>query len=504
MSGRLSAVLSRRPRGIAFLLGAAVAAGQAPLGAWWVALPALSLLIGIVSRIQTRAQRLWLGFAAGAGYGATALFWIVEPFFVDPWRHGWMAPFALALMAAGMGVFWAFVALVGETGRTPQQRAAALAVGLGLSDLARSYVLTGFPWALIGHVWADAPVLQAAGWVGPVGLSLGTALVAALPWVVAPWRRSMAGATGLAVLGLCGLWFWGARQEARQPDKAVPPVTVRLVQPNAAQHLKWRDDMWRFFLDRQMELTSAPAAGRLDLVIWPETAVPFLLEDSSDFLRELAHASRGVPVLFGIQRTEGLRYFNSLAAIDGTGTVTQVYDKWHLVPFGEYLPLGDTLSGLGISAFAAQAGNGYSAGPGARVLDLGPLGRVLPLICYEAIFPQDIRAAGERPGWLLQITNDSWFGDLSGPYQHLAQARFRAVEQGLPLVRVANTGVSAVIDPLGRITARIDLNEEGFLDAEIPAARPATFYSRHGEFPVLAFIVVALATIGLAGRIRSG
>jgi apolipoprotein N-acyltransferase len=500
----VQAASGRRPRATAFLLGAAVAAGQAPLGAWWLALPALSLLVGLVSRGNLRARRLWLGFAGGAGYGAAALFWIVEPFLVDPWTHGWMAPFALALMAAGMGAFWAIAALAGELGRGPSQRAAALALGLGLSDLLRSYVLTGFPWALLGHIWSGTPLLLAASWTGPVGLSLATAAAAALPWAVIPRTRLRALVAVPAVLAIAAVWIWGAARLAQPSTGTGPLVTVRLVQPNAAQHLKWRDDMWRLFLDRQMDLTAAPAAARPDLVVWPETAVPFLLEDSGDFLRELSRVSGGVPVVFGIQRTEGPRYFNSLAAIDGAGKVTQVYDKWHLVPFGEYLPLGDALARFGISAFAAQAGNGYSAGPGARVLDLGPAGRVLPLICYEAIFPQDIRAAGERPGWLLQITNDSWFGDLTGPFQHLAQARFRAVEQGLPLVRVANTGVSAVIDPLGRLTAEIGLNEEGFLDAAIPAAHAATFYSRHGEFPVLAVIVVALATIGLAGRIRSG
>ncbi|MDZ4096473.1 MAG: apolipoprotein N-acyltransferase, partial [Paracoccaceae bacterium] len=198
---------------------------------------------------------------------------------------------------------------------------------------------------------------------------------------------------------------------------------------------------------------------------------------------------------------DGMRGYNSMAVIGAGGATMALYDKHHLVPFGEYMPFGDLAADVfGLKAFAAQTGNGYSAGPRAAVLDLGPrLGRVLPLICYEAVFPQDLRAAPTRADWILQITNDAWFGTLTGPYQHLAQARLRAIEQGLPLVRVANTGVSAVIDARGRIVAQIPLGQAAYLDAALPGALTAPPYARWGEGPVL----LMLAAFALALLTRS-
>jgi apolipoprotein N-acyltransferase len=211
-------------------------------------------------------------------------------------------------------------------------------------------------------------------------------------------------------------------------------------------------------------------------------------------------------VAFGIQRVDGNRGYNTLAVVDQTGRLTQLYDKHHLVPFGEYIPFGDIAYDLfGITAFAAQQGAGYSAGPGAAVLDLGPkLGRILPLICYEAVFPQDLRAAPIRADWILHITNDAWFGTLTGPWQHLAQARLRAIEQGLPLLRAANTGVSAVIDARGRVVAKIPLGRAAFIDAALPPPLPPTLYARHGDLPlVLLLLGTVLALVSLRPRRRA-
>ena len=211
----------------------------------------------------------------------------------------------------------------------------------------------------------------------------------------------------------------------------------------------------------------------------------------------IAAAAGGAPVALGLQRVVGEQAWNSLTVITTDGAETARYDKAHLVPFGEYIPAGDLAYRLfGLRAFASQAGAGYTAGPGAVVLDLGPrLGSVLPLICYEAVFPQDIRTAASRPGWLLQITNDAWFGTLTGPFQHAALARLRAVEFGLPLVRAANTGVTAVYDARGRVVATLPFGTEGALDAVLPGALPATPYARLGEVPVLLLLA---GLLGLA------
>lgn len=480
-----------RRLGAMALLGAGVAAGQAPFGLWWLSLPALAVLTGAVAAEERRAERLWLAWAAGTGYFALSLFWIVEPFLVEPEIHGWMAPFALFFMCTGMALFWGLAGWAAGLGRSRAGRAAGFALGLALGDLLRGYVLTGFPWALLGHVWIDTPVAQVAALIGPVGLSLMTTLAAALPAL----GRDRAGqvrasAVALAALGL--VWVAGDARLSAESPAPERPVRVRLVQPNAEQSLKWQGEMWRVFLERQMTQTAEPAAAPLDLIIWPETAVPYLLEDSSALFRQMAAASGGVPIVTGIQRAEGSRYFNSLVAIDGAGEVVALHDKAHLVPFGEYIPFGDLLVPFGIRAFAAQEGFGYTPGGGLRTLDLGRAGHVLPLICYEAIFPQDLNRAEGRADWILQITNDGWFGDVSGPYQHLAQTRLRAIEQGLPVVRVANTGVSGVIDAAGRVVATIPLNREGTLDIAVPPARPRPLYARTGDGPVAILILAGL------------
>lgn len=487
-----------RQLALAAALGAAIATGQAPLGLWPVALVALAVLTMRIAAEAQPARAIWLGWIAGAGHFAAALFWIVEPFLVEPWRHGWMAPFALLLMAFGMALFWALAAGVAGAvgGASPGRRAIALAVALAGADLLRGYAFTGFPWALIGHVWVGTPLMQAAAFTGPVGLTLITTLAAALP-AMAQGLRGRAGLAALSAVALALIWGAGIARLASPDPAPARDIRVRLIQPNAAQALKWRDDMWRMFLDRQMAQTALPADRPLDLIVWPETAVPYLLDDAGPLLSEITATAGGVPVAAGIQRAEGARYFNTLAVTDAAGRIASVYDKWHLVPFGEYLPYGDLLANFGLGAFAAQSGGGYTPGPGPRVLDLGAAGKVLPLICYEAVFPQDLRTP-ERADWILQVTNDGWFGNLSGPFQHLAQARLRAVEQGLPLLRSANTGVSAVIDAKGRVLQALPLNAAGILDVDVPAALPATPYARTGDLP--ATILIALALLMLLSR----
>lgn len=496
---RLALVRSAVPPVAAGLL---VATGQAPLDWWWVALPALSwLTLQIAAAADARAG-LWRGWCAGAAYFSATLFWIAEPFMVDAARDGWMAPFALVGMAGGMALFWMLSAALASLGRGCAGRAFAFAVGLAVADLLRSYVLTGFPWVLVGHIWITTPVAQAAACIGPVGLSVLTMALALAP-VAGPTRRlRIVGGMGAALV-LAGLWGLGQHRLATA-DSAVDPVRVRLVQPNATQSLKWLPGMWDTFIDRQMRATAAPAAKPLDLVIWPETALPYLLEDSADLIAEAVGRSRGVPVVMGIQRAEGPRIFNSLIATDKTGAVRAVYDKYRLVPFGEYVPFGDVLTGVGISAFAATTGHAYTPGVGGKIIDLGRAGKMLPLICYEAAFPQALRAAPGRADWILQITNDAWFGNLSGPWQNLAQSRLRAIEQGLPLMRVANTGITAAIDPMGRVIDSLPLNRVGWLDVAVPKALPATLYSRTGDWPATMLLIGCILALGLRGRKRTG
>lgn len=491
-----------RPPVLAFGCGLGLAVGQVPLSLWPVALVALSALTVLVARAGTPRRAGLVAWAGGAGHFALALSWIVEPFLVDIARHGWMAPFAMVALAGGLALFWGCAGVfAGWAGRQrPRRTALAFAVALAGVELARGYVLTGFPWALPGHVWIGAPQMQLAAVTGQYGLTLIVTLAAALPWAMPVGPGRALGVT-LAALLVAGTGYWGMQRLAEPLPDAPDPPRIRLIQPNAAQHLKWRPDMIPVFWERQLAFTAAPSEPAPDLIIWPETAVPYMLDRAGGALRVIAAEARGIPVMLGIQRRDGPATFNSLAVIGPDGRVTHLYDKHHLVPFGEYIPFASVLGRFGIRGLAANDIYGYAAGPGPRVLDLGPrLGGALPLICYEAVFPQDLRTE-LRPRWLVQITNDAWFGTRSGPYQHLALARLRAVEQGLPLARAANTGVSAMIDPMGRVTGQLALNTAGQLTVPLPPALPETIYVRTGDWPT-AGILFALLVLLAAARGR--
>ena len=471
----------------AFGAGAVAALGQAPLGWWWAALPAFAVIVALVARAGR--GDVWVAWFAGAGYFAAALNWIVNPFLVEAETYAWMAPFAVVLLSFGLALFWAAAA---GASRLFAQRGAGFALALTLAEVARGYVLTGFPWALPGHVWIGHAPAQMAALVGANGLTLFTLVAAALLAA-----RRVVPVLAALVLVAAG-WGYGAWRLA-QPEPAARDLVVRLVQPNAEQSLKWDPVQADVFFRRLLEMTRAGAVP--DLTVWPETAVPYLLEDNPQVALAIAAAGRGSPVAAGIQRVEGWRFWNSLAVIGAGGGVGPVYDKHHLVPFGEYIPFGDVAyRWFGLRAFAAQQGNGYSAGTGPAVLDLGPLGKVLPLICYEAVFPQDLRGVPERADWILQVTNDAWFGTLTGPYQHLAQAELRAIEQGLPLLRVANTGITAVIDARGRVLDSLPLGVEGSIDVVVPASLAAPPYARWGEGPVLVLLAGLGAALWARGR----
>jgi apolipoprotein N-acyltransferase len=414
------------------------------------------------------------------------LSWIVEPFLIDAVRHGWMAPLAVLLLSFGLGLFWGAAAVLA---RAFPNRALGFVAAFVALEWLRGVIFTGFPWAMAGHVWIGTPMDQLAALGGPSLLSLVTLLLAALP-VVWRWR----GAAGAAVLVCAGIGFglWRLAQPLPQPLEP----TLRLVQPNAEQAAKWEAARAQEFLNRLLTLTVRNGAA--DLTIWPETAVPYMFEYNPEVADMIVAASGGRPVALGIQREEAGRFYNSLRVLEGDGEETARYDKAHLVPFGEYVPFGDiAFDWFGLRAFAAQAGNTYSAGPGPRVLDLGRFGKVLPLICYEAIFPRDVNAMPERADWMLQITNDAWFGIWTGPFQHFAQARLRAVEQGLPLIRVANTGITAVVDARGRVVEALPFGVMAALDMHVPGALPPTPYSRWGDGPVLLLLAgLALAALG--------
>ena len=476
--------------GPSFGFGLLAASGQAPLALWPLALLGYTGMIAQVARAATPRQAGLRAWAAGLGHFGAALFWIVEPFLVEPEVYGWMAPFALLLMAGGLALFWG---LAGVISARLHHRAPGFAVALAGLEALRGMIFTGFPWAMPGHIWIDSPLGQSAAYIGANGLTLLTLLLATLP-VVLRFR-------GLALAcGLLAVSYAGGSFRLALPEPVAPGLIFRLVQPNAQQHMKWNPEAAEVIFRGLSEATAA--APRPDLVIWPETSLPYLYAPGQDAALGAAQAAAGVPLAMGVQRLEGAAAFNSLAILGPDGVQMALYDKAHLVPFGEYVPFGETMyRWFGLRAFAARQGFGYAAGPGPQVLDLGALGKVQPLICYEAVFPAALNATAPRPDWLLHITNDAWFGTLTGPFQHAALARLRAVEQGLPLVRVANTGVTQMVDARGRVTAALPFGVQAHLDAALPGPLPPTPYRRWGEQPFL--LLLASLSLGLILRRRS-
>jgi len=465
--------------------GAVAGLGQVPFSLVPVALVALALCCWLFLHAPTWRCAAGAGWMAGAGYFAVTLHWIVEPFLIDVARHGWMAPFALLFSAFGFSLFWALgFGAAHAMSRPGWPRALAWAVAMTGGEMLRGYILTGFPWAMLGYVWSEGAGAQLVAPLGPYGLTLLTLLGVAFAALAArpvPAAVILAGTWGTAVIAGSMLL------DGPDPEVTKGPV-IRLVQPNAPQHQKWDPEFAAAFFARQIEYTAA--MGAPDLTVWPETAIPWIAEPGHPALIRIAEAANDRPVVIGAQRNEGWRAFNSLLLLGPGGVIDAIYDKHHLVPLGEYIPFGELAQAVGLRSFAARDGYGFSPGPGPELLDLGALGQALPLICYEAVFPQDMRGT-PRPDWLLQITNDAWFGTFAGPQQHLAQARLRSIEQGLPMIRVANTGISGVIDAQGRLLAHIPLGQAGFLDVTLPPPRAATLYARMGDLP-LAVLLIAL------------
>ncbi len=490
--------------GFALVAGAGLTLGQPPISLPWALFLAVPALVWLVDAAPSPWAAARLGWAAGFGMMVTGFHWMGHAFLVDAERWAWALPFAVTLLPAALALYWAGAFwLAKRLWRPGWSRALLLAAAIATAELARATFFTGFPWGLPGYAWGETPVMQAARWAGPHGMTLLTLALAAIPLVAGVRHWASWGA--LAVLGL--LWADGARRLVA-PEPAAEGTVLRIVQPNAEQHLKWEPGHRELYLRRLMTLSAAPPGeiGPPDAVIWPETALTFLPQDQPEAVAAVASSARGAPLLTGALFYEPVggrrRWSNALMAVAPSGEILARYDKHHLVPWGEYLPQRWLLERLGLDAIAGMGGLGFAPGPGPRRLELPGLPPLAPSICYEMIFAHEVVASGPRPEWILHLTNDAWFGRFAGPQQHLAQARIRAIEQGLPVVRAANTGISAVIDARGRVRKSLPLGTHGAIDATLPAPRPLTLYARTGDAPALA--VLALLWLLLPRRPRTG
>ncbi len=478
---------------LSFVAGLVTALGHPPFS--W---PILSLLgLGCAAwLLGTRTNwrdAAFVGWWLAIGYFGLTLHWLVEPFLV--FRESvWLAPIVAGLMIFGLSLFWTLAfALAWVVGAGRLEKCLSLAVFLTLAGILREYLFTGFPWALPGYVWSESPVGQICSAVGPHGLSFLTLLIAVLP---AGSVRSPRG-WSLSLLLLAALAVFGHLRQAPLPDDTTDRPVARLVQPNIPQDQKWLPERTTEFLRRKLSLSAAPSDRRPDQIIWPETAITFAAYERADQFEWLSEPVGNIPMIIGAPSRRDDKPYNSMLIMDDAGIVTGVYDKRHLVPFGEYVPFYDLLSVFGISAVARIEHSGFSPGSEGGQEYASSLGSIMPIICYEAVFPHEIRQR-ERPDVIVQITNDAWFGNFAGPQQHFAQSRMRSIELGLPLLRVANTGISGVTDGYGRVLSSLEVGESGYIDVPVPAALSPTPYARLGEIPV----VVILAVLALVLLIR--
>lgn len=511
----LASLVGWRRHTAAILLGALAAAALPPVDLTPVLLVSFVGLVWLCDGNQGFLAAFGLGWSFGFGFFVAGLYWIAAALFVDIGSFWWLVPFAVMGFPAGLAVFTG--AAIGasyaccrwlQLGGT--SRILSLAVFWVGAEWLRGHVLTGFPWNLIGYAWSGRfpqalDMLQIASIVGIYGLSLVTVLAVALPARLGDFSGNRWAPTLTAILLVLVPLVWGYAHLSQGRRTDVPGVTLRLVQPSIPETLKNDPGQMLANFRRLFALSTSPGGDQVTAILWPEDAAPPFLERDGSARKALAQASplNGY-VITGTVRTDpapqlATHVWNSLVAVDHEAALRAAYDKFHLVPFGEYVPMRDFLPMQKITPGAID----FSAGPGPRTIDLPGLPPFSPLICYEAVFPDAVIDPAHRPAWLLNITNDAWYGVTSGPFQHLAIARVRAIEEGLPLVRVANNGVSAVFDPYGRVLGRLDLNAVGVLDEKLPEALAPTLYSRLGDglfFAGTLFIgVILLVTSIMSG-----
>ncbi len=512
-----------RRRGYAFAAGAVSALAMAPYDLWPVLALTLPVLVWLIDGAGAGGNGTRAAFAAGwwfgFGYFLAGLYWIGMALLVEADRFAWLLPAAVIGIPAGLALFTGFgTALAHRLWTTGPARILAFAAALTAAEWLRGHILTGFPWNSFGQALAATPALaQTASLVGLWGLTLIALVTLSSPAVLADppeaARRPWALPAVSALLLVCMAGFGLYRLQTIEVG-AVPGVRLRIMQPNLPQDEKFRPAAKQKVLDLYSSVsdraTAPDRSGLRDVthLIWPESAFPFFLEREPDALAHIAGLlPPGVVLVTGAARVGRgpaagePHVYNSIRVIGDDGAILSTYDKVHLVPFGEFLPFQAFLESLGFEQITRVRG-GFTRGDGLRPLSIPRAPTAAPLICYEAIFPGAVLPEGPRPGWLLNVTNDAWFGDTPGPHQHFAQARLRTIEEGLPMVRAANNGISAVIDPVGRIVRFRTLGTDGVVDAVLPQSISPTIYARFRDIPALIAMILLAGAAVFAKRSR--
>lgn len=495
-----------------FALGGFTTLGLPPADFWPIAFVTLPFLLWHLEAAERKRAAFFTGWWFGFGYFTVGWYWISNALLVFSSDFWWMVPFALVGLPSVMAVYLGLAtlaasAIAGPGSTNRWARVFALAGAFAAADMLRGVLFTGFPWNTFGYLWSGTESLsQGAALIGVQGLGLAVLVSGFLPSLL-PDARARRLALPIAVAIPLAFFAHGTARLASAPDMAVQQADpnlpgLRMVQANIPQREKWpRRYLVRNF-DRHLNASETDRPNWVSIVIWPETAAAFTIEDPSFADYRDVMAARAVPpngyLLTGAPRRprDPPALHNSIVVLDDTGTVRDRYDKSHLVPFGEYVPLADLLPIRKITAGAVD----FTPGTGVRTLSPPGIPSFSPLICYEVIFPGAAVDPMDRPAWILNATNDAWYGDSAGPYQHLQHARLRAIEEGLPLARPANTGISIAFDAHGREIGRIPLSETGVLDFRLPPPLPETLFARTGNTPTAGFILLALIAATVCRR----
>lgn len=490
-----------RRNAAAFTCGALSTLTLAPFFAFPLLIPSFTGLLWLLDGARTRRRLFFDGWWWGWGFHMTGLYWFCVALLTDAENFAWLIPFALFGLTGVIALYSGIACwLMGFVRVRGAARIAAFAAAWTWVELARGGLFTGFPWNLAGYAFGfSGASLQMASLVGAYGLTFFAVLLGASLAACLQGRRGLMLATalwGLFFLGLgWGQWRLATAEAVPESERFVEGVMLRLVQADIEQAHKWDPALQMQGLQKHVQLTESPGLEKVTHVIWPETAVPYVLQEDSNLSRLLGGILPPGKILItgtlrGEEDKDGLHLWNSLMAIDHEGKIAGAYDKNRLVPFGEFQPLRrfvpkEWMTPVGDKDFEWGGSN--------RLLDWPGLPPLTPLICYEAIFPGMAQPPQGRPQMLINVTNDAWFGTSTGPHQHFHMARMRAVEQGVPLVRVANTGISAVIDPYGTIVTSLGLGKQGVLDSKLPKANnDATIFSVYSKLFLLLLMFISI------------
>ena len=509
---------------IAMAAGGLSALAFAPIFAFPILFLTLPVFVWLIDGSANWRRAFSAGWLFGFGYFFFNLFWIGEAFLVEADKFAWLLPFAVTLLPAGLALFWGAAAAVARLFWSEGfSRLLIFAVVLSVAEYLRGHILTGFPWNLVGYALTyPLPLMQSAALFGAYGLTAIALFIFPAPLVVLGDARkplslgAILKATTLAAIPLALLFGYGASR-LQAPQSFVPDVKLRIVQPSVPQREKWMPQYQRRIFDDHIALSLANPSGEKDSLaeithlVWPEAAMPFFPLEAPVALDILANIlPPGTTLITGALRHDPppaageaispeTRTLNSIIVLNERAEPVATYDKINLVPFGEFVPWENVLSTIGIEKLTHGRGS-FASGPVPRpLMSIPGLPPALGLVCYEALFPGNIVQQSARPGVLLNVTNDGWFGESTGPYQHFHQSRIRAVEEGAPLIRAANNGISAVVDPYGRALQTLGLNVRGSIDSALPEAISSPLYAQFGEW---LFLLILASFAGFAVLLR--